>query len=110
MVKALYEPGAGERFGDNRGRRLTVQFLNGNTESIGRVDDRLALPVRDQLRDFAMFPERNGQEDDVGRDGVLQRLRDNGGADRFCAGWRRSLRCSFLQTLGRAPGLPRQSQ
>jgi hypothetical protein len=68
------------------------------------------MPGCDLLRDFAMFPKRNRQEDRVGRDCILQRHGDNGGADRLCllhqhlgegAGWRRSHRCSFLQTLGR---------
>jgi hypothetical protein len=49
---------------------------------VHRVDDRLAFPARQGLRNLAMFPERDRQDDCVGLECIPQRLGDDRGSNR----------------------------
>src|ERR1700680_4193271 len=64
-----------------RGRK-TVQLLRWDWKRVHRVDDRLAFPTRQGLRNLAMFPERNRQDDCVCLECIPQRLGDDRGSNR----------------------------
>src|ERR1700687_439845 len=82
VIKTLHQLGAGERLRNECGGRETIQFLRWDWKRVHRVDDRLAFPARQGLRNLAMFPERDRQDDCVGLECIFQRLGDNRGANR----------------------------
>src|ERR1700726_2230500 len=82
MIKTLHQLGPGERLRNECGGRETLQFLRWDWKRVHRVDDRLAFPARQGLRNLAMFPERDRQDDCVGLECIFQRLGDNRGANR----------------------------
>ena len=59
-----------------------VQLLRWDWKRVHRVDDRLAFPTRQGLRNLAMFPERNRQDDCVSLECIPQRLGDDRGSNR----------------------------
>jgi nucleoside-diphosphate-sugar epimerase len=67
VIKTLHELSAGERLRGEGGGRETVQLFKGNSKRVRRVDDRLAFPARQGLRNLAMLPERDRQDDCVGK-------------------------------------------
>src|SRR5450755_1618574 len=81
VIKTLHQLGAGERLRNECGGRETVQFLRWDWKRVHRVDDRLAFPTRQGLRNLAMFPERDRQDDRVGLECIPQRLGDDRGAN-----------------------------
>jgi hypothetical protein len=81
VIKTLHQLGAGERLRNECGGRQTVQFLRWDWKRVHRVDDRLAFPTRQGLRNLAMFPERDRQDDRVGLECIPQRLGDDRGAN-----------------------------
>src|SRR6185312_12416444 len=81
VIEPFHELGAGERLRDEGGRRETVQLLKRN-QRVHRVDDRLAFPARQGLRNLAMLPERDRQGDCVGLERILQRPGDDRGSNR----------------------------
>src|SRR5260370_25313199 len=81
VIETFTELGAGERLRDEGGGREAVQLLKGN-QRVHRVDDRLAFPDRQGLRDLAMLPERDRQDDCVGLECIPQRLCDDRGSNR----------------------------
>src|SRR5688572_11127234 len=66
VIETFHELGAGERLRDDGGGWKTVQVFNGNAKPVRRVDDCLATPTRQGLRNLAMFPEWDRQDDCVG--------------------------------------------
>ena len=82
VVKTFHELGAGEGLRNEGGGRETVQFLRWDWKRVHRVDDRLAFPARQGLRNLAMFPERYRQDDCVGLECIPQRLGDDRGSNR----------------------------
>src|SRR5882757_1404125 len=78
MIETFHELGAGERLRDDGGGRETVQLF----KDVRRVDDRLAFPARQGLRNLAVLPERDRQDDCVGLECILQRLGDDRGSNR----------------------------
>src|SRR3984893_7398634 len=81
VIKTLHELSAGERLRNEGGGREAVQLLKGN-QRVHRVDNRLAFPVRQGLRNLAMLPERDRQDDCVGLECIPQRLGDDRGSNR----------------------------
>src|SRR5207245_5269988 len=79
VIEAFHELGAGERFRDDGGGQKTVQLFS---KPVRRVDDRLASPARQRLRNLAMLPERDRQDDRVGLECVPQRPGDDRGSNR----------------------------
>src|ERR1019366_7497025 len=73
---------AGEGLRSEGGGQETVQFLRWDWKRVHRVDGRLAFPARQSLRDLAMFPERDRQDDCVGLECIPQRLGDDRGSNR----------------------------
>src|SRR4029077_8592346 len=67
-IETFHELGAGERLRDSGGGRDTVQLFRENSKRVRRVDDRLAFPARQDLRNLAVLPERDRQDDCVGLD------------------------------------------
>src|ERR1700733_1459388 len=92
VIKTLHQLGAGERLRDEGGGRETVQLLRWDWKRVHRVDDRLAFPTRQGLRNLAMVAERNRQDDCVSLECIPQRHVDDRGSNRP------GLRC---QRLGR---------
>src|SRR6202167_5199207 len=92
VIEAFHDLSAGEGLRDEGGGQETVQLFRGNSERVRRVDDCLAFPARQGLRNLTMFPERDRQDDCVGLERIPQRLGDDRGSNRP------SLRC---QRLGR---------
>src|SRR3984885_1463460 len=90
VIKTLHQLGAGERLRDEGGGRETVQLLRWDWKRVHRVDDRLAFPTRQGLRNLAMVAERNRQDDCVSLECIPQRLGDDRGSNRP------SLRCQRL--------------
>src|SRR6202789_1069958 len=90
VIKTLHQLGARERLRKEWGGRENVQFLRWDWKRVHRVDDRLAFPARQGLRNLAMFPERNRQDDCVSLECIPQRLGDDRGSNRP------SLRCQRL--------------
>jgi hypothetical protein len=82
VIEPFDELGAGERLGDEGGGREAVQLFKGNSKRVRGVDDRLAFPARQGLRNLAMLPERDRQDDRVGLDCIPQRLGDDRGSNR----------------------------
>jgi hypothetical protein len=82
VIETLHELGAGERLRNEGGGRETVQLLRWDWKRVHRVDDRLAFPARQGLRNLAMFPERDRQDDCVGLECIPQRLGDDRGSNR----------------------------
>src|ERR1700722_15944554 len=78
MVEALDQSCASESLRDDLGRRLSPQFLGGHTVGIGHIDESLALPTGQCLRDIRVRLETDSQKDDV----RLGRLRESFGNDR----------------------------
>src|SRR5271154_5634999 len=91
-IKTFHELSAGERLRNEGGGRETAQLFRENSKRVRRVDDRLAFPARQGIRNLAMFLERDSQDDCVGLECIPQRLGDDRGSNRP------SLRC---QRLGR---------
>src|ERR1700689_2835260 len=87
VIETFHELGAGECLRNEDGGRETVQFLRWDWKRVHRIDDRLAFPARQSLRNLAMFPERDRQDDCVGLECIPQRLGDDRGSNRP------SLRC-----------------
>ena len=91
VVKTFHDLSAGEGLRNEGGGRETVQFLRLQRKRIHCVDDRLAFPTRQRLRNLTMFSERDCQDDRVGLDErIPQRLGDDRGSNRP------SLRCQRL--------------
>src|SRR5450759_1740315 len=59
VIKTFHELSAVERLRNEGGGRETVQLLRENSKRVRRVDNRLAFPARQGLRNLAMFPERD---------------------------------------------------
>src|ERR1039457_5437329 len=66
VVKTFHQLSASERLRNECGGRETIQLLRWKWKRVHRVDNRLAVPTRQSLRNLAMFPERNRQDDCVG--------------------------------------------
>src|ERR1700720_2887043 len=81
VIEAFHELGAGEGLRSEGGGQETVQLLRENSKRVHRVDDRLASPARQGLRNLAMFPERDRQDDCVGLECIPQRLGDDRGSN-----------------------------
>lgn len=98
VIEAFRELGAGERLRDESGGRETVQLFR-DRKRVRGIDDCLAFPARQSLRNVAMIPERNRQDDGVGLERFPQRLGDDRRSNRpgFRSGSRmprrRSSRC-----------------
>jgi hypothetical protein len=58
VIESFHELGAGERLRDEGGGREAVQLFRENSKRVRRVDDCLAFPARQGLRNLAMFLER----------------------------------------------------
>jgi hypothetical protein len=52
MIKSLYESCSGERLGQDLRREGTAQLFRSNMKRIGCIDDDLALPLLELLRDI----------------------------------------------------------
>src|SRR6185503_3257209 len=66
VVKTFHDLSAGEGLRNESGGRETVQFLRRQRKRIHCVNDRLALPTWQRLRNLTMFSEWNCQDDRVG--------------------------------------------
>ncbi len=66
VIETLHELSAGERLRDEGGGLEAAQLFRGNSKRVRRVDDRLAFPARQGLRNLAVLPERDRQDDCVG--------------------------------------------
>src|ERR1039458_4912550 len=86
MVEALNQSCTSEGLRDDLGRRLTSQFLRGHAVGIGHIDDGLALPSGQRLRDIPVRLETDGQKDDVRLDGFRQFFGNDLGSDRGRSG------------------------
>src|SRR5580765_3988941 len=84
MIETFHELSAGERLRNEGRGREAVQLFRENSKRVRRVDDRLAFPARQGLRNLAMFPERDCQDDGVGHKCILQRPGDDGRSNRPC--------------------------
>src|ERR1700689_2128087 len=73
VIETFHELGAGEYLRNEGGGRETVQLLRWDWKRVHRVDDRLAFPTRQGLRDLAVLPERDRQDDCVGIECILPR-------------------------------------
>src|ERR1700722_8276194 len=82
MVETFHEPGAGKRLRGEGGGRETLQLFRGNSKRVYRVEDRLAFPTRQGLRNLAILPERDRQDDRVGIEGIPQRIGNHRWANR----------------------------
>src|SRR5450432_3503171 len=82
VIKSFHELRAGERLRNEGGGQETVQLLRENSKRVHRVDNRLAFPARQGLRNLAMFAERDRQDDCVGLECIPQRLGDDRGSNR----------------------------
>jgi AAA ATPase domain len=82
MVEALDQSSASEGLGDGLGRRLSSKFLRGHAVGIGHIDDRLALPGGQRLRDIPVRLETDSQKDDVRLDRFGQVFGKDRGSDR----------------------------
>src|SRR4051794_18819724 len=56
VIETFHELGAGERLRNEGGGQEAVMLFKGNAERVRRVDDCLAFPARQCLRDLAMLP------------------------------------------------------
>jgi len=63
VIKTFHELSAGEGLRSEGGGRETAQLFRENSKRIRRVDDRLAFPARQGLRNLAVLPERDCQDD-----------------------------------------------
>src|SRR5476649_362281 len=86
MVEAPNQSCTREGLRDDLRRRLTSQFLGGHAVGIGHIDDGLALPVRQRLRDIRVRLEADSQKDDVRLDRFRQFFGNDRGADRGRSG------------------------
>src|SRR6202451_1367703 len=82
VIKTLHQLGAGERLRNKCGGRETVQFLRWDWKRVHRVDDRLAFPTRQGLRNLAMLPGRDRQDDCVSLECIPQPPGDDRGSNR----------------------------
>src|SRR5579872_6736344 len=82
VVKTFHDLSTGEGLRNEGGGRETVQFLRWQRKRVHCVDDRLALPTRQRLRNLTMFSERDCQDDRVGFERIPQRLGDDRGSNR----------------------------
>src|ERR1700691_4369219 len=82
VVKTFHQFSAGERLRNECGGRETVQLFRWDWKRVHRVDDRLAFPTRQGLRNLAMLPGRDRQDDCVSLECIPQRLGDNRGSNR----------------------------
>ncbi len=82
MIKTFHQLGACDRLRDDDGGRESAQLFKGNSIRVRRVDDRLAFPTRQGLRNLAVLPERDRQDDCVGLECIPQRLGDDRGSNR----------------------------
>src|ERR1700722_4893897 len=82
VIETFHELGAGERLRDEGGGQEAAQLFRGNSKRVHRVDDRLAFPTRQGLRNLAMLPERDRQDDCVGLERIPQRLGNDRGSNR----------------------------
>src|ERR1700731_4788481 len=90
VIKTFHELSAGEGLRSEGGGRETAQLFRENSKRVRRVDDRLAFPARQGLRNLAMLLERDRQDDWCSLECIPQRLGDDGGSNRP------SLRCQRL--------------
>jgi hypothetical protein len=86
MIEALNQSAASEGLRDGLGRRLSPQFLRGHPVGIGHIDDGLALPVRQRLRDLPVRLETDSEKDNVCLDRFRQFLGNDRGSDRGRSG------------------------
>jgi hypothetical protein len=82
VVKTFHDLSAGEGLRNEGGGQETAQLFGENSERVRRVDDCLAFPARQSLRNLLMFPERDRQDDCVGLECIPQRLGDDRGSNR----------------------------
>ncbi len=82
VIETFHELGTSERLRDEGGGREAVQLFSTRTQRVRCVDDRLAFPARQGLRNLAMLPERDRQDDCVGLECIPQRLGDDHGSNR----------------------------
>src|SRR3984885_11065540 len=81
VIKTFHELSAGERLRSEGGGREAVQLFKENSKRVRRVDDCLAFPATQGLRNLAMFPERDRQDDCVGLECIPQRPGDDRGSN-----------------------------
>src|SRR3984885_14928655 len=86
MVEALNQSCTSEGLRDDLGRRLTSEFLKGHAVGIGHIDDGLALPSGQRLRDIPVRLVTDSQKDDVRLDGFRQFFGNDFGSDRGRSG------------------------
>src|SRR3954447_13090724 len=82
MVEALDQSTASKGLREGLGRRLSPEFLRRHAVGVGDIDDGLALPRRQRLRDILVRLETDRQKDDVRLDGVRQFFGSDRGSDR----------------------------
>jgi len=70
MIEALNQSSTSEGLCDDLGRRLSSQFLRGHAVGIGHIDDDLARPSGQRLRDIPVRLVTDSQKDDVSPDGI----------------------------------------
>jgi hypothetical protein len=61
VIETFHQLRAGERLRNEGGGREPAQLFKENSKRVRRVDDRLAFPARQGLRNLAMFPEWDRQ-------------------------------------------------
>jgi hypothetical protein len=83
VIETFHELSVGKRLRDVGGGQEAAQLFRENSKRVRRVDDRLAFPARQGLRNLAMFPEWDRQDDGVGLERLLQRLGSDGWSDRL---------------------------
>src|SRR3546814_17885895 len=81
VIEPLDELGAGERLRDKGGGRETIQLFRRDTKHVRRVDDCLDVPIRQNLGNLTVLPERDCQDDRVDRKGGVQGTRVTGRVD-----------------------------
>jgi hypothetical protein len=71
VIETFHELSAGERLRDEGGGQVAAQLFRENSKRVRRVDERLSFPTRHGLRNLAMFPERDRQDDGIGLKCIL---------------------------------------
>jgi len=84
VIEGLHEARTGKRLGHEFRREATSQLFRSNAKGIHHIDDDLAVPLLELLRNVLVRREWDGEEDDLGSVGVLNRLGNDAGAELFC--------------------------
>jgi hypothetical protein len=74
MVEGLHQSRTDQSLGVHDGRRKTAEFIQRHAVGVGGVDHDLALPVRG-LGELIVQPGRDSQDNNLGPERVLQRMR-----------------------------------